>query len=221
MTASDKRSSGRAAHYRAMTLPELLDAFASNEPVPGGGSAAALAGAVGTSLLIMVAGLPTTRTGTPEEAADLAEASARLRPLRDALTSLVQEDSDAYAAVVAAMRLPKATDPDKRARTAAIESAMQRATDTPLETMRCCQQALRGAIIVATNGNRNAATDTAAGVELLLAGLRCAALNVDVNIDSVSDGAFASRVAEERRQLAADAEADAHRAGEQVGIKRD
>jgi formiminotetrahydrofolate cyclodeaminase len=219
MTASDKRSSGHAAQYRAMTLPELLDAFASNEPVPGGGSAAALAGAVGTSLLIMVAGLPTTRTGTPEEAADLAEASARLRPLRDALASLVQEDSDAYAAVVAAMRLPKVTDPDKRARRAAIETAMQRATETPLETMRCCQQALRGATVVAANGNRNAATDTAAGVELLLAGLRSAGLNVDVNIDSVSDAAFASRVADERRQLAADAEADAHRAREQLGLR--
>lgn len=202
-----------------MTLAELLDAFASNEPVPGGGSAAALAGAVGTSLLIMVAGLPTTRTGTPEEAADLAEASARLRPLRDALTSLVQEDSDAYAAVVAAMRLPKATDADKRARRAAIESAMQRATETPLETMRCCQQALRGAIVVAANGNRNASSDTAAGVELLLAGLRSAGLNVDINIDSVSDAAFASRVAEERGQLAADADADAQRAREQLGFR--
>jgi formiminotetrahydrofolate cyclodeaminase len=218
MTARDVRASGRA-QYRAMTLAELLDAFASNEPVPGGGSAAALAGAVGTSLLIMVAGLPTTRTGTPEEAADLAEASARLRPLRDALTSLVQEDSDAYAAVVAAMRLPKATDADKRARRAAIESAMQRATETPLETMRCCQQALRGAIVVAANGNRNAASDTAAGVELLLAGLRSAGLNVDINIDSVSDAAFASRVAEERGQLAADADADAQRAREQLGFR--
>ena len=221
MTASDKRSSGHAARYRAMTLPELLDAFASNEPVPGGGSAAALAGAVGTSLLIMVAGLPTTRTGTPEEAADLAEASARLRHLRDAFASLVQEDSDAYAAVVAAMKLSKATDADKRARRAAVETAMHRATETPLETMRCCQQALRGAIIVAANGNRNAATDTASAVELLLAGLRSAALNVDVNIDSVSDAVFASRVAEERRQLAADAEADAHRAREQLGLRRE
>jgi formiminotetrahydrofolate cyclodeaminase len=219
MTASDKHSSGHAAQYRSMTLTELLDAFASNEPVPGGGSAAALAGAVGTSLLIMVAGLPTTRTGTPEEAADLAEASARLRPLRDALVSLVQEDSDAYAAVVAAMKLPKATDADKRARRAAIETAMQRATETPVETMRCCQQALRGATVVAANGNRNAATDTAGGVELLIAGLRGAGLNVDVNIDSVSDAAFASRVADERRQLAADAEADAHRAREQLGVR--
>ena len=203
-----------------MTLPELLDAFASNEPVPGGGSAAALAGCGRHVAPHHGRRFAHNADGHAEEAADLAEASARLRPLRDALTSLVQEDSDAYAAVVAAMRLPKATDADKRARRAAIESAMQRATETPLETMRCCQQALRGAIVVAANGNRNAGSDTAAGVELLLAGLRSAGLNVDINIDSVSDAAFASRVVEERRQLAADADADAHRAREQLGFKR-
>jgi methenyltetrahydrofolate cyclohydrolase len=202
-----------------MTLRDLLDAFASNEPVPGGGSAAALAGAIGASLLVMVAGLPTTRTGTPEEAADLAEASARLRTLRDALTALVQQDSDAYAGVVEAMRMPKATTTEKRERGAAIQTAMRQATETPLETMRCCQQALRGATVVAANGNRNAATDTAMGVELLLAGLRGAGLNVDINIDSVSDASFASRVAEERRELAEEGEADAQRAREQLGVR--
>ena len=198
--------------YADMTLSDLLDAFASNEPVPGGGSAAALAGALGTSLLLMVAGLPTTRTGAPEEAADLAEASARLRPIRNALTSLIQDDSDAYAAVLAAMRLPKRTDEEKQQRRTAIDRAIQQATEVPLETMRCCQQALRGATVIAANGNRNAATDTATGVGLLLSGLRSAGLNVDVNIGSVSDSAFAARVAEERRQLAADGEADARTA---------
>jgi methenyltetrahydrofolate cyclohydrolase len=95
---------------------------------------------------------------------------------------------------------------------------MQHATEVPLETMRCCQQALRGATIVAENGNRNAATDTATGVELLLAGLRSAGLNVDVNIGGLSDAAFASRVAEERRQLAADGEADAVIAQKRLGL---
>jgi formiminotetrahydrofolate cyclodeaminase len=218
MTARKTPSPGRPS-YSTMTLLDLLDAFASNEPVPGGGSAAALAAAVGASLLVMVAGLPKTRTGTPEEAADLAEASVRLRTLRDELAALVQQDSDAYAAVVDAMRLPKATAAEKEARRGAIETAMRQATDTPLETMRCCQQALRGAIVVASNGNRAAATDTAIGVELLLAGLRGAGLNVDVNIDSVSDASFASRVAEERRQLAADGEADARLARERLGVR--
>lgn len=217
MAVNDPPSSSTAS-YIDMTLADLLDAFASNEPVPGGGSAAALAGAIGASLLVMVAGLPATRSGTPEEAADLAQASARLRPIRDTLASLIQQDSDAYAAVLEAMRLPKGTTAEKQDRIVAIEVAMRQATEVPLETMRCCQQALKGAMVVASSGNRNAATDTATGAELLLAGLRSAGLNVDVNIASVSDPSFSTRVAEERRELAEEAEADAQRVREQLGL---
>lgn len=197
---------------RTRALADLLDAFASNEPVPGGGSAAALAGALGASLLIMVAGLAKTRTGAPEEAADLAEASARLRPLRDALLELVDEDSRAYQAVVDASRLPKTTDAERDGRRAAIDRAMHGATRVPLETMRCCQQALRGAILVAAHGNRHAATDTGTAVELLAAALRGAGMNVDVNLQGISDAAFVKRVAAERAELTADADADAARA---------
>jgi formiminotetrahydrofolate cyclodeaminase len=204
------------ASYAQIALADLLDAFASNEPVPGGGSAAALAGAVGTSLLIMVAGLPKTRTGAPEEAADLAEASARLRPLRDTLASLVERDSAAYTAVLEAMRLPKATGADREARRAAIEEAMRGAIAVPMDTMRACQQAVRGAVIVAGNGNANAATDTGTAVLLLMAGLRGAALNVDVNLKSLSDAAFAKRVSDERDQLVSDAKADARRASDRL-----
>jgi glutamate formiminotransferase/formiminotetrahydrofolate cyclodeaminase len=200
--------------YTHMTLLDLLDAFAANEPVPGGGSAAALAGAVGTALLIMVAGLPRTRTGTPEEAADLSEAAARLRPLRDSLTSLIDEDSTAYSSVLEATRLPKGTDADRTARRAALDAAMREAIDVPMNTMRCCQQALRGALVVAQGGNANALTDTAIGIELLLTGLRGAGMNVDVNIRSVSEADYADRVREERRELEAEGMEDARRARE-------
>lgn len=199
-----------------MVVSDLLDAFASNEPVPGGGSAAALAGAIGVSLLVMVAGISKTRTGAPEEAADLAEASARLRPLRDELLSLVDEDSAAYESVMAAMRLPKETEPQKQARRAAIQDAMRAATEVPLETMRVCQQALRGALVVAGAGNRNASSDTGVAVELLVAAVTGASMNVDVNVKSLTDAAFAGRVAEERAELEADALADARRTRERL-----
>ena len=204
------------ASYTAMALRDLLDAFASNESVPGGGSAAALAGAVGVSLLMMVAGLPRTRTGAPEEAADLAEAAARLRPLRDTLAVLVERDSDAYASVLVAMRLPKATDAEKGARRAAIDTAMHGAIEVPIDTMRACQQALRGAVVVASNGNTNASTDTGTAVLLLMAAVHGAALNVDVNLKSVRDAAFAERIAKERDQLISDADADARQAKDRL-----
>jgi len=195
--------------YGEMALADLMDAFASTDPVPGGGSAAALAGAVGTSLLLMVAGIPRTKTGAPEETADLAEAAARLHPLRDQLLELVDRDSDAYKQVMAALRLPKATDAERTARNQAIDSATRAATETPLDTMRACQQALRGAVVVATNGNRRTTSDVGVGVELLLAALRGARMNVDINLSTLDDRAYTTRVAEEARVLVRDAEADA------------
>ena len=96
--------------FGEMAVADLMDAFASTDPVPGGGSAAALAGAVGTSLLLMVAAMPKTRSGAPEETADLAEAASRLHPLRDSLLELVDRDSDAYRQVMDAFRLAKESD---------------------------------------------------------------------------------------------------------------
>jgi methenyltetrahydrofolate cyclohydrolase len=197
--------------YSTFVVVDLLDALASNEPVPGGGSAAALAGAAGVSLLMMVAGLPATKTGAPEEAADLAEAAARLRPLRDRLTELVDRDAAAYESVLAGLRLSRDGGRDTSARRTAIQAALRAATETPLDTMRACQQALRGAVIVVENGRSSARSDAGVGVELLLAAVRGAALNIDSNLTALTDDAFVARTTEERRQLAADSEADAER----------
>lgn len=198
--------------YSTMALEDLLDAFASNEPYPGGGSAAALAGALGVSLLLMAAGVTRTRTGTPEEAADLAEAAARLRPLRDTLTSIVDADSVAYQGVIAAMRLPKTTEDQKAARRDAIQAAMRGATETPLDVMRACQQALRGAVTVAANASRNASSDVAVGIELLAATVRGAGLNVDANLGELQDSSFVERARAERQELEAEGLADAEEA---------
>jgi len=198
-----------AVSYSEMALADLMDAFSSTESVPGGGSAAALAGAVGASLLLMVAGIPKTKTGVPEETADLAEAAARLHPLRDQLLELVDRDSDAYAQVIAALRLPKGTDAEKAARKQMIERATRAATETPLDTMRACQQALRGAVVVATNGSRRTTSDVGVGVELLLAALRGARMNVDINLSALNDNAYTARVTEEAEELGRDADADA------------
>jgi len=195
-----------------MALADLVDAFSSTDAVPGGGSAAALAGAVGVSLLIMVAGLPKTKTGAPEETADLAEASSRLHPLRDTLLELVDRDSDAYREVLAAFRLPKASEADKTSRQQAIDRATRAAIDAPLDTMRACQQALRGAIVVASNSSRKTTSDVGVAVELLLASLRGARLNVDINLVGLNDPAYTSRIKEEVEELVSEGAEDAERA---------
>jgi len=201
-----------AMSYGEMALADVLDAFATTDPVPGGGSAAALAGAIGTSLLLMVAAMPKTKTGAPEETADLAEAATRLHPLRDQLLELVDRDSDAYKQVMDAYRLPKASDVEKASRQDAIDRAMRSATATPLDTMRACQQALRGAVIVAANGNRRTTSDVGVGVELLVAALRGARMNVDINLAALDDQEYVGRVRTEAGELERDAVADAETA---------
>jgi len=195
--------------YGEMALADLIDAFSSTDAVPGGGSAAALAGAVGTSLLIMVAGLPKTKTGAPEETADLAEASSRLHPLRDALLELVDRDSEAYKEVMEAFRLSRESEAERAARKQAIDRAMRAATDAPLDTMRACQQALRGAVVVAANGSRKTTSDVGVAIELLLAGLRGARMNVEINLSTLDDALYIAQVKTEVLELEHDAAVDA------------
>lgn len=183
----------------------LLDAFASSDPLPGGGSAAALTGALGVSLLLMVAGMAKTRTGAAEETIALAAAAARLRPLRDELTTLIDEDSAAYLSVIAAYRLPRSTDEERSHRHDAVQSALRSAIEMPLRTMRACERALREAPVVTRLGNPNAATDGVVGARLLLAALDGAGLNVDVNLPGVKDEEYVRHVSDERRALQASA----------------
>jgi methenyltetrahydrofolate cyclohydrolase len=211
-------TTSRQPAYSEMAFADLVDAFSSTDPVPGGGSAAALAGAVGASLLLMVAGIPKTTSSAPEETADLADAAARLRPLRDSLLELVDRDSEAYGQVMTAFKLPKGSDADKSRRQQAIETATRWATEVPLDTMRACQQALRGALTVATNGNRSAASDVGVAIELLFAALRGARMNVEINLAALSDTEYVARIRTEASQLENDAGADAARGKELLGL---
>ena len=189
------------SQYSHLSLAQLLDAFASNQPVPGGGSAAALAGAVGASLLIMVAGLPKTRHGTDEERSALTATAARLRPLRDELASLIDRDSEAYTSVINAYRLTRSTDAEQAARRDAIDEAMRAATEAPLATIRACERAMREAEVIASSGAASASSDVAVGIELLKTAARGAGMNVDTNLAAVKDAEYVRRVSQELRDL--------------------
>jgi methenyltetrahydrofolate cyclohydrolase len=125
---------------------------------------------------------------------------------------LIDQDSEAYRSVMAAFRLPKASDADKAARADAIQAGMRAATDVPMDTMRACQQALSGAVIVARNVARVAASDVGMAIELLAAALRGSGLGIDSNLGSIKDEAYVTRVAVERTQLDSDGAADAAQA---------
>jgi methenyltetrahydrofolate cyclohydrolase len=191
------------------SVADLLRAFASPDPTPGGGSASALAGAAGASLLAMVAGLPKPRAATDADMYALAAAGRKSAELSVRLTGLIDQDSDAYDLVLAAFRLPKGSDDEKAARAAGIQRALQTATSIPLEVMRACRDGINHAQAVGAFGNRNASSDALVALELLGAGLRGAKLNVETNVGSIKDAAFVADARAEAERLAKDADAAA------------
>jgi methenyltetrahydrofolate cyclohydrolase len=179
------------------TVTDLLAAFRSSDPTPGGGSASALAGAIGASLLAMVAGLPKARATSDDDMARLRAARARCTELAGEMAALVDRDSEAYDLVVAAYKKPKATDEEKAARSNAIQEAMRAAIAAPLDVMRACVDAAAQGGVIASLGNPSASSDLLVGLELLRAGLRGAKLNVEINLGSVKDADYATTIREQ------------------------
>lgn len=191
------------------TISDALAAFRSSDPTPGGGSAAALAGAVGASLLAMVAGLAKPRTSTGAEAVELRDAGVRCTVLASHLEALIDRDAEAYDMVVRAYRLPKGTDDEKVARTARIQEALKAATDAPLDVMRRCEEALGFASTIGRLGNPNAGSDVQVAIYMLRAGLAGAAENVAINLGNVNDAVYVARVRKESAVLSESAGATA------------
>jgi formiminotetrahydrofolate cyclodeaminase len=182
-------------------IRELLAAFASAAPTPGGGSAAALTASVGLSLLAMVASMSRTRNGSDDDRATLDGALNAVEHLAEHTLTLVDDDAAAYDAVMEAYRKPRATEEEKVERRRAIEAALRGAAEVPLEVMRACRAGLTAAVDVARAGNPSASSDIGVSVELLKAALHSAALNVGVNLSSLSDGNYVNAVTSETATL--------------------
>lgn len=195
--------------FADMTVAQLLAALASSEPTPGGGTAAAIAGAMGASLLVMVTGLAKSKSNTDDEKAALAAARAAIDPVGARLTQLADADTESFNAVMAAFRLAKSTDDEKAARTAAIQLALRGATIVPLDTLRACVEALDHGRAVAEHGNRSAASDAGVAIGLLKAAADGAAANVRINLGSLKDAVFVSETEAETVRLSSAAAAHA------------
>jgi methenyltetrahydrofolate cyclohydrolase len=187
--------------FADMQVSDLLAALASPSPTPGGGTAAAIAGAMGTSLLVMVSGLAKSKNNTDDEKAALAKARLALEPITVRLTDLADADSASFDAVMGAYRLAKGTDEEKSARTRAIQAALRGATEVPLETLRACTAALDHSRAVADYGNQSAASDTGVAIGLLKAAAAGAAANVRINLEGLKDEAYRSATEAETARL--------------------
>ncbi|MCC6988937.1 MAG: cyclodeaminase/cyclohydrolase family protein [Acidobacteria bacterium] len=182
----------------SLPLADLLDRIAAPTPAPGGGAAAAIAGALGASVSAMVASLPRTRHDTPDERTRLDLAARDLAAHRVALARLADDDTAAVAALMAAARLPHSSAADADARRQAIAAATREATRVPLETSRLCAEALERTRDVAAAGARVAVSDIFVAIGLLKAAADGAASNVRANIEGLADETF---VRETTRQL--------------------
>jgi formiminotetrahydrofolate cyclodeaminase len=180
--------------FGGLALAEFVDRLASAEPVPGGGSASAVAGALGAALVAMVASLS---IGKPKYSAhaDLhATAVEAGRTLARRFLRIADQDADAYAAFAAARKLPRESDTEVAERRAAMRAAARLAAEVPFECVEACVDLAGLAEALAGRSNVNAASDVAVAANLAEAAARGAAANVVINLPSVEDEAFAGSV---------------------------
>ncbi len=206
-------------HLSDSPIREYLAKLASSSPTPGGGSCAALSAALGAGLINMVCALTVGRKRFAEYEALLANTIQNLHSLSTRLTELVDEDAHAYDSVMAAFRLPRSSEDEKRNRRRRIQEALVPATETPLEIVECCQGALRLAVPLLGKLNPNVLSDLAAGIDLVAAAAHAASHNVDVNIAMMSDDETIARYTE--RTKSALAEVDELAARVRAGLSRD
>ncbi len=186
----------------------FLDELASKASTPGGGSAAAIIGAMGAALVSMVCNLTIGKKGYEHVTADLQETLKRAEELRERLTDMIRADVDVFNQVMSAYGMPKESEQEKTARGEAIQDALRAATDVPLDCARACAEAIDLSRVVAEQGNRNVISDAGVAVLAAEAALRSAALNVYINAGNIKDKAFVEEhLAELERILAGTAAA--------------
>ncbi|HSV56853.1 MAG TPA: glutamate formimidoyltransferase [Magnetospirillaceae bacterium] len=183
----------------------FADQVSSDSPAPGGGSVAALAGCLGAALAAMVANLTVGRKGYEESWKALDDLAVRSQQVKSRLLAAVDEDTEAFNGVLAAMKLPKSTDGEKAVRAAAVQAGYRAATLVPLQTTKACLEAARACETAAALGNRASFTDAGVGVLMAAAGAEGAALNVLVNLGSIEVSDWAARTRTEALAFAAEA----------------
>ena len=194
------------ADIKDAQIEQFLEALASQSATPGGGSAAAIIGAMGAALVSMVCNLTIGKKKYAEVESDMKNVLAEADALRKQLIGMIEDDVKAFDAVMGAYGMPKETDADKAKRDSAIQAALKQATDVPMACARAARQVIDIAAIASDKGNLNVISDAGVGVLAGYAALRSAALNVFTNARMITDKTFAEAKLKELNQLLAGAE---------------
>ena len=187
--------------YLEEPLRTYADALASGAPTPGGGSAAALVGALGAALNSMVANFTVGKEKFAAVEDDVQRLLAESEQLRAELERLTQADTEAYGQVSAAQKMARNTEEEKTARRAAMQEALKTAAEVPRAAVRHCHRVLGVAGELVEKGNPNLITDVGVAAKFAQAAMECAALNVEINLAYIKDEAYNASCREEMKPL--------------------
>jgi formiminotetrahydrofolate cyclodeaminase len=197
----------------------FLDALASGAPTPGGGGAAALAGAMGAALISMVCNLTIGRQRYAAVQDEMQALLDRAETLREELQQLAEEDVAAFSRLSTTYKLPRVTDADIAIRRDAIQSALKRATEVPLRTARAAAALVPLCAPVAERGNQAAVSDIGVAVLLAHTAVRSALFNIDINLRTLDDAIYVRQVHAEVARLTHGLSDEVERLAALVGTK--
>lgn len=183
------------------TVKEFLTALSSSSPVPGGGSASALSGALSASLLAMVCNLTTGKEKFIAVEGKVKAVRLEAEELRERFSGLIEEDAAAFNAVIAAYKLPKETEAEKQARTETVQNALTHAADVPLETAKLALRLLELSETLVEIGNPLALSDVGVSALLAESAVQGALLNVDINVKLLKDEQHSGELISEANTL--------------------
>ncbi|MDA1358067.1 cyclodeaminase/cyclohydrolase family protein [Glycomyces luteolus] len=180
---------------RKTTIEDWLTDLASELPAPGGGAAAGMSAAMAAALVSMVCNLTIGKPKFAEHEAVMREALAEAERLRLEALQLAEDDAEAFSGVVAAYKLPKSSDEEKAARTAAIQAGLVEAAAVPLAVARVSAEVIKLSGRILEGSNPNVVSDVAVAASAAKSALESAALNVDINVVAIKDPAERERLA--------------------------
>lgn len=181
---------------RNMTINEFAEIVASESPVPGGGSIAALCGSLGAALAEMVANLTVGKKKYADSKEEMTDIINKASKLRDKLLNYIEEDSLAYNKVMEAYKLPKETEEEKSYRLIKIQEGLKIAASVPLKVAEISFEILPLAEAVVVRGNQNSVTDALVAAMMARTGVLSAVLNIRINLDSIKDVEFVKNLKE-------------------------
>lgn len=184
-----------------LNVKEFVETTASNEPVPGGGSVAALSGALGAALAGMVANLTVGKKKYVEVEEEMKTLALEAEKLHKKLVDLIDKDAVSFDDVMKAFKMPKESDEEKAERTAEIQKGMKYAASVPMETAETAFEIMALAQAAVERGNSNAVTDGAVAAMMGRTAVLSALMNVRINLGSINDEAFVSEMAKKCDEL--------------------